>query len=55
MMEIRVGMRNTQNQSGNDGNQSGNAVNQGGNEGNKGENLRIGLELLNYNCGEGQK
>ena len=26
-----------------------------GNEGNKVENLRIGVELMNYNCGEGQK
>ena len=25
------------------------------NEGNKGENLRIGMELMDYNCGEGQK
>ena len=28
---------------------------EGGNEENKGENLHIGVELLNYNCGEGQK
>ena len=27
----------------------------GGNEGNKGENLRIEVELTNYNCGEGEK
>ena len=25
------------------------------NEGNKGENLHIGVELMHYNCGEGQK
>ena len=24
-----------------------------GNEGNQGENLRIGVELINWNCGEG--
>ena len=38
------------------GNQSGNgrnAGNQGRNAGNQGENLRIGVELMNYNCGEG--
>ena len=23
--------------------------------GNKGDNLRVGVELMNYNCGEGQK
>ena len=34
-------------------NQGRNAGNQGGNEGNRGENLRIGVELMNYNCGEG--
>ena len=41
---------------GNPGNQSGNgrnAGNQGRNAGNQGENLRIGVELMNYNCGEG--
>ena len=41
---------------GNAGNQSGNgrnAGNQGRNAGNQGENLRIGVELMNYNCGEG--
>ena len=27
----------------------------GGNEENKGENLCIGVELTNYNCGEGQE
>ena len=27
----------------------------GGNEGNKSENLRIEVELMNYNCGEGQE
>ena len=27
----------------------------GGNEGNKGQNLRIEVELTNYNCGEGEK
>ena len=27
--------------------------NQGGNEGNQCENLSIGVELMNYNCGEG--
>ena len=27
----------------------------GGNEGNKRENLSIGVELMNYNCGEGQE
>ena len=40
---------------GNAGNQSGNgrnAGNQGRNAGNQGENLRIGVELMNYNCGE---
>ena len=36
------------NQGGNDGNQGGSAGNWGGNEGNKGENLRIGVELVNY-------
>ena len=39
MMRIRVGMRGTV----------------GENEENTGENLRIGVELTNYNCGEGQK
>ena len=39
----------------NAGNQGGNDGNQGGSEGNKGWNLRIGAELMNYNCGEGQK
>ena len=42
----------------NAGNQVGNAWNvgnQGGNEGNKGENLRIGVELMNYNWAEGQE
>ena len=34
-------------------NQGRNAGNQGGNEGNRGENLRIGVGLMNYNCGEG--
>ena len=43
------------NQGGNDGNQGGNARNQGGNDRNKGENLRIGAELMNFKCGEGQK
>ena len=28
---------------------------EGGNEGNKSENLRIEVELMNYNCGEGQE
>ena len=52
---------NAGNQGGNDGNagiqgeNAGNAGNQGGNEGNKGENLRIGVKLTNYNCGEGEK
>ena len=44
-------MGNAGNQGGNDGN----AGNQRGNDGNKGENLRKGVELTNYNCGEGQK
>ena len=39
MRGIRVGMRETG----------------GGKDRNKGENLRIGVELTNYNCGEGQK
>ena len=39
MMRIRVGMQGTV----------------GGNEENTCENLRIGVELRNYNCGEGQK
>ena len=43
------------NQGGIVGNQGGNAGNQGGSDGNKGENLRIGAEFTNYNCGEGQK
>ena len=54
--------RNAGNQGGNDGNQGGNVGNQGGNMrnqsgnvGNKGGNLRIGLELMNHNCGEGQE
>ena len=54
--------RNTGNQRGNDGNRGRNAGNQGGmqrtrggNEGNKGENLRIGVELINYNCGKEQQ
>ena len=49
---------NAGNQGGNDGNHSGNvgnARNQDLNEGNKGENLRIGVELINYNRGEGQE
>ena len=50
---------NAGNQGGNTGNQGGNAGNQGGNEGNhvgnawnQGGNLRIGVELMNYNFGE---
>ena len=39
MQEIRVGMRRTGS----------------GNERNTGENLRIQVELKNYNCGEGQE
>ena len=39
MRGIRVGMQGTV----------------GGNEENTGQNLRIGVELRNYNCGEGQK
>ena len=39
MMRIRVEMQGTV----------------GGNKENTGENLRIGVELTNYNCGEGQK
>ena len=39
MMRIKVGIQGTV----------------GGNEENTGENLRIGVELTNYNCGEGQK
>ena len=39
MLGIRVGMWGTG----------------GGNEENKGENLCIGVELTNYNCGEGQE
>ena len=39
MREIRVEMRGTG----------------GGNEGNKGEILCTGVELMNYNCGEGQE
>ena len=34
-------------------NQSGSAGNKGGNVGNQGGNLRIGMELMNQNCGEG--
>ena len=37
----------------NEGN-DGNAGNQGGNERNQRENLRIRVELMNYNCGEGE-
>ena len=44
---------NARNQGGNARNQGGNAGNQSGNERNKRENIRIGVELLNYNCGEG--
>ena len=39
MQGIRVGMQGTG----------------GRNEGNKGDNLCIGVELMNYNCGEGQE
>ena len=45
----------------NAGNHVGNAWNVGnqggndGNEGNKGENLRIGVELMNYNWAAGQE
>ena len=46
---------NAGNQGGNAGNQSGNAGNQGRNAGNQGENLLRGVELMNYNCGEGQE
>ena len=35
----------------NEGN-DGNAGNQGGNERNQRENLRIRVELMNYNCGK---
>ena len=57
-MEWRIGERNdgnAGNQGGNAGNQSGNAGNQGRNVGNQGENLLRGVELMNYNCGEGQE
>ena len=68
MRGIRVGWWECGDQGGNAGNQvenvgnagnqggnDGNAGNQRGNDGNKGENLRKGVELTNYNCGEGQK
>ena len=42
MLRIRVGTR---------GNKGGNVGNQGGNAGNQGGNLRIGVELMNQNCG----
>ena len=45
---------NTRN-AGNQGENAGNAGDQGGNEGNKGKNLLIGVQLINYNCGEEQK
>ena len=44
---------NAGNQDGNAGNHGGNAGNRARNEGNQGENLRIGVELMNLNCGEG--
>ena len=46
---IRVGMRGIR------GGMMGKRGTGGGNEGNKGDNLRVGVELMNYNCGEGQK
>ena len=47
---------NAGNQGGNDGNQGRNARKWGGgNEGNKRENLRTEVQLMNYNCGEGQE
>ena len=48
-------VRNRGGNDGNAGNQGSNDRNQGGNEGNKGENHRIGVELMNYNCGDGQE
>ena len=49
---------NAGNQDGNAGTKGGNARNvgnQGGNAGNRGENHCIGVELMNYNYGEGQE
>ena len=40
---------------GNVRNQGVNRRNRGENEGNRSENLRIVVELMNYNCGEGQE
>ena len=47
MREIRVGMMGTR-----VGMQENGG---GGNEGNKRENLRTEVQLMNYNCGEGQE
>ena len=62
-LSVKVGMgigeqnegndKNVENQSGSAGNKGGNVGNQGGNAGNQGGNLRIGMELMNQNCGEG--
>ena len=49
MMGMRVGMRKML------GVRVGMWGTGGGNEENKGENLCIGVELTNYNCGEGQE
>ena len=49
MQGIRVGMREMW------GIRVGMRGSRGGNEGNKGENHCIGVELMNYNCGEGQE
>ena len=49
MMGIRVGMQGMR------GMRVEMRETEGGNEGNKGENLRIEVELTNYNCGEGEK
>ena len=45
----------TGNKGGNARNQGSNDRNHGGNEGNNGDNHQIGVELMNYNCGEGQE
>ena len=56
--EWRIGERNEKNdgnawnQGGYAGNYGGNAGNRDENEGNQGKNLCIGVELMNWNCGE---
>ena len=55
--ESGIGERNEGNvgNTGNQGGNVGNMGNQGGNEKKKGENLCIVVELMKYNCGEGQE